>query len=127
MPLAWPAESSEPRDNLWFAIFIPVPLAKDSIHQNKYGQSTCCVSGTGIISGIRPTQPREVQPRRDREAKGEQEGFPQDGPSDLGLQGETFQIEGRVRSPSGHGDDQPSIMAENSDADGGVVGGRQGR
>ena len=70
---------------------------------------------------------REVQPRRDREAKGEQEGFPQAGPSDLGLQGETFQIEGRVQSPSGHGDGQPSIMAENSDADGGVGGGSRVR
>lgn len=107
--------------------FHPCPLAKDSIHQNNMDGSTCCVSGTGTISGTRPPLPREVQPRRDREAKwGKQEGFPQDGPSDLGLQGETFQIEGRVQSPSGHGDGLPSIMAENSDADGGVVGGRQG-
>lgn len=107
--------------------FHPCPLSQGLHSSEQIQGSTCCVSGTGTISGTRPAPPREVQPRRDREAKGEQEGFSQDGPSGLGLQGETFQIEGRVRSPSGHGDDQPSIMAENSDADGGVVGGRQGR
>ena len=54
---AWPGQQDpvEPRDNLRFAIFIPVPLAKDSIHQNKYGQSTCCVSGTAL--GITHTIP----------------------------------------------------------------------
>lgn len=66
--------------------FIPVSLTKDSIPQNKCVQSTYCGSGLGTTGGMgpRPTQGNEEHKRRG--GKGEQEGFPQEGTSGLGLQ-----------------------------------------